>query len=81
MMSEWVYIMSDWVHIMSVNVKCMSVYDEWMQWVLGVGKDKNVECVWRMVGECGCERLKKRLATLSVQIIMCDVWYIGSLFQ
>ena len=59
----------------------MSVYDEWMQWVLGVGKDKNVECVWRMVGECGCERLKKRLATLYVQIIMCDVWYIGSLFQ
>jgi len=27
--------------------------------VLGVSKDMNGECVWRMLGECRCERLQK----------------------
>jgi len=31
--------------------------------VLGVFKDMNGDCAWRMLGECRCERL---------QIIMCD---------
>ena len=66
----WMSVYDEW---MSVYVEWLSLYDEWMHRVVGVGKDKNVECVWRMLGECGCDRLKKRLATLSVQIIMCDV--------
>ena len=48
-----------------------------MQCVLGVSKDMNGECVWRMLGECRCERLqikknKNCFVALSMQSIMCD---------
>jgi len=28
--------------------------------VLGVCNDMNGDCVWRMLGECRCERLQKK---------------------
>ena len=94
MMGEWVYKISEydqWMSVydewMSVYDQCMSVYDEWMsvynewmQWVLGVGKDKNVECVWRMLGECGCERLKG-LPRYLCKLLCVMLYNIGSLFQ
>ena len=37
-----------------------------------VCKSMNVQCVWRMLGECRCGRLQKKCVTLSMQIIVCD---------
>ena len=75
-----VYMMSEcsvYDEWMSVYDEWLSVYGEWMQWVLGVCKDMNDDCAWRMLGECRCERLQIKkyiycFVALSMQIIMCD---------
>ena len=54
----------------------MSVYDEWMQWLLGVCKDMYVECVWILLGECKCDRLSRYLCKL-----LCVTIYNESLFE
>ena len=51
---EWMSVYDEW---MSVYDGWMSVYDEWMQWVYA--KSMNVQCVWRMLGECKCDRLQQ----------------------
>jgi len=51
---EWMSVYDDW---MSVYDEWMSVYDAWMQCMLGVCKDMNGECVWRILGEWRCDRL------------------------
>ena len=71
---EWMSVYDEWMSVydewMSVYDEWLSVYDEWMQWVLGVCKDMNDDCAWRMLGECRCERLP--LCHVILQIIMCD---------
>ena len=61
---EWMSVYDEWMSVydewMSVYEEWMRVYGEWMQWVLGVCKDMNVECVWRMLGECRCARLQNK---------------------
>ena len=57
---EWLSVYDE---CLSVYGEWMSVYGEWMQWVLGVCRDMNGECVWGMLCECWCDRL---------QIIKCD---------
>ena len=48
----------------------VNVNDEWIQWMLGVCKDMNGECVWRMLGESRCDRLPKNcFVTSSMQIM------------
>ena len=69
MMSEWVYMMSDWVYVMSEWVYMMS---EWVymmsEWVYTMSEcsERKVfamfmssECVWKMLGECKCDRMQK----------------------
>ena len=67
-MRKWISVYDEWL---SVYDEWMSVYGEWMQWVLGVCKDINGECVWRMLDECRCERLPK-VCHVILQIIMFD---------
>ena len=54
---EWMSVYDEWL---SVYDEWLNVYDEWMQWVLGVWKNINVQCVWRMLGECRCARLPQK---------------------
>ena len=49
-----------WVNAVNMMSEC-SEYDEWMQWVLGVCKVINGKCVWRMLGNCRCDRLQKNM--------------------
>ena len=61
----------------------MSVFDEWMQWALGVFKDMNVECVWRKLGECMCIIMpNKCLSRYPCNLLCMTVYdiYIG-IFQ
>jgi len=44
--------------------------------VLGVYKDMNGECVWRMLGECRCERLPKNIMFCHIILqIIIFVWH------
>jgi len=68
---EWMSVYDEWI---SVYDEWMSVYDEWMQWVLGVCKDMNGDCVWRMLGECRCERLPNKITKTSRYLANYYVW-------
>ena len=79
---EWMSVLDEW---MSVLDEWMSVDDEWMDVLIGwmnewiwwvnavnavsVCNDMNVECVWRMLGECMCDRLPK----ISVLRYLCKL--------
>ena len=57
---EWMSVyerMSEYDEWMSVYDDWMRVYDAWIQCMLGVCKDMNGECVWRILGEWRCDRL------------------------
>ena len=76
---EWMSVYDEWMSVyhewMSVCDEWMSVYDEWIQWVLGVCKDMNGECVWRMLGECRCERLpEKSFVTLPCKLLCLTIY-------
>jgi len=54
-----------------------SVYDDWMQWVLGVCKFMYGDGVWRMLGECKCVSIQKKMfVTLYLNHIM-SYYYIN----
>ena len=64
-MNEWMSVYSEWMseydEWLSVYDEWLSIYDEWIQWVLGVCKDMNGDCVWRLLGDCRCDRMQIQL--------------------